>query len=95
MTTEAPAVTATKKPMSTAMICEARPPTAARATVPTKRPTISPSTVLYSCWMQVPAAMGRKNTIRRFHTVPVMRSLCRSRAAMLFFLPLCKNTASL
>ena len=42
------------------MIWAELPPTAASAFVPTKRPTISPSTALYSCWMIVPAALELK-----------------------------------
>jgi len=69
----APDVTATKKPISRLMIWAELPPTAARATVPTNRPTIMPSTALYSCWMQVPAAIGRKKTSSFFQTVPSLR----------------------
>ena len=78
MTTAAPAVMATKKPTSTLIICAELPPTAASAFVPTNRPTISPSTALYSCWMMVPAAMGMKKTTSFFHTLPAVRLLFSS-----------------
>ena len=57
------------------MIWAELPPTEARALVPTNRPTISPSTALYSCWIIVPAAIGRKKTSSFFHTLPSVRKL--------------------
>ena len=47
--TVAPEDRPTKKPMIRFKIGAEEPPTAARAPVPTKRPTIMVSTVLYSC----------------------------------------------
>ena len=49
MITVAPEDTPVKKPMIRFRIWAEEPPTAARASVPTKRPTIMVSTVLYSC----------------------------------------------
>ena len=33
-------------------------PTAARASLPSTRPTMAASTVLYSCWNRLPSIMG-------------------------------------
>ena len=49
MITVAPEDTPVKKPIIRFRIWAEEPPTAARASVPTKRPTIMVSTVLYSC----------------------------------------------
>ena len=45
-------------------------PTEDRASSPTKLPTITPSTVLYSCCSRLPAISGRVNSRMSFHSLP-------------------------
>jgi len=45
-------------------------PTAARAWVLTKRPTMMVSTVLYICWKKVPNRMGKKKARICFQMTP-------------------------
>ena len=49
-------------------------PTAASAWVPTNRPTMMVSTVLYICWKKLPSRMGKKKNSSCFQITPsVMR----------------------
>ena len=86
--TEAPEDMATKKFTSSVIMGEA-PPTAARACLPTKRPTISVSAILYSCWSSVPSMIGRKNSSISFQMTP---SVIRSRVAV--FCDICDTPLS-
>lgn len=58
-----------KKPLIRLMRAEVEP-TAARAGVPTKRPTMMVSTVLYICWKKVPSRMGKKKSSSCFQITP-------------------------
>ncbi len=61
-------------------------PTAARAVLPTNRPTTMLSTMLYSCWNKLPASSGSANNrISRAGlplVISVERAFCSSSAIL-------------
>lgn len=69
-TTDAPAESPVKKPMTKLDRTEADPPTLASASFPTKRPTMMASTVLYSCCTRVPITIGKKKMRSCFQMTP-------------------------
>ena len=70
----APEASPLKKPRTRLIMTAGLPATAARASVPTKRPTMMASTVLYSCWKSMPIIMGMKKPMSFFQTLPEVRS---------------------
>ena len=68
--TVAPEESPTKKPTSRLINVPVEPPTAARASFPTKFPTITASVVLYNCWKNVPKTIGKKNESSCFQMTP-------------------------
>ena len=51
-------------------------PTAARAPVPRKRPTITVSAILYNCWKMFPTKRGSVNRMISGKICPVVMSCC-------------------
>ena len=80
MTTPAPVAKPLKKPMSI-LITGPTLPTAASASLPTKFPTTTLSTVLYSCWQRLPKKTGTAKLTMRFQMEPVVISVLRLMAA--------------
>ena len=77
--TVAPDAKPTKKPTSRLIRLPVAPPTAASASLPTNRPTIIASAVLYSCWKKVPNRIGKKNASSCFQITPSVMLVSRSR----------------
>ena len=67
--TVAPELMPMKKPL-TMLTRGPVEPTAASAVVPTTRPTMMVSTVLYICWKKVPSRMGKKKISSCFQILP-------------------------
>ena len=82
MITVAPEETPRKKPLIRLRMGPDAP-TAARAAVPTKRPTMMVSTVLYICWKKEPSRMGKKNSRICFQITPSVMPLLELRAIAL------------
>ena len=90
-TTPAPTATPWLKPMSRKM-GEPLEPTAARALLPRKLPTMMESAVLYSCWSRLPKISGTANNSRFLKMLPSVISRVFLRGAvvvcgMMFSLP--------
>ena len=70
MTTAAPFASPLKNVTTIVDKTAAGPPTLANAAFPTKRPTITVSTVVYNCWIKVPSMIGKKNIRSCFQIIP-------------------------
>ena len=69
--TVAPLDNPTKNPTNSWISVPVPPPTADRASFPTKRPTITASAALYNCWKKVPNKIGKKNRSSCCQMTPV------------------------
>ena len=72
------------RPIKKPVIIKMRLPllaTAASACLPTNLPTMTLSTVLYSCWQRLPKKTGTAKLTMRFQMEPVVISVLRLMAA--------------